>query len=83
MDGNEPFGLFLGAVALLAAFALVRSRGRPRPGAHRWGRTGADAQRHRPARMGEPGHSGNDSSRGPGGTDGGASDNDGAASGRD
>ncbi len=84
MDGNEPFGLFLGAVALLAAFALIRRARRPsRPGAARWGHDGDNAHRKRRPARGRPGYSGSDSSRGPGSTDSGASDNDGAASGRD
>ncbi|RST84897.1 hypothetical protein EJC49_18275 [Aquibium carbonis] len=76
MDGNEPFWLFLGVVAIMAAFAMVRNgRRRPsRPSAHRWGRDGGDASRQARHHGGAPGFSGNDSSRGPGSTDSGASD---------
>lgn len=79
-DGNEPFWLFLGVVAILAAFALVRgARRRSRPGPPRWGR---DAGREKPPRAGRTVHWENDSSRGPGSTDGGASDNAGSDAGR-
>lgn len=82
MDGNEPFWLFLGVVAILAAFALVRrARRLARPGPARWGRDGDSAHRQGAALRGRAGHPGNDSSRGPGGTDSGASD--GADAGRD
>jgi hypothetical protein len=74
LDGNEPFWLFLGVVALMAAFALIRRARRPsRPGAMRWGREGA-SRRDDPARASPPGRWENDSSRGPGSTDSGASD---------
>jgi hypothetical protein len=80
MDGNEPFWLFLGVVAILAAFALVRgARRRSRPGAPRWGRDGGDAKREKPARAGQSVRWENDSSRGPGSTDSGASDGGGKA----
>lgn len=78
MDGNEPFWLFLGVVAIMAAFALLRGvRRRSRPGAPRWGRDDGDAGRGKPARAGRAVHWENDSSRGPGSTDSGASDNGG------
>lgn len=86
-DGNEPFWLFVGVVAIMAAFALVRgARRRSRPGAPRWGRGGGDgwgrgggdAGRGKPARTDPSGRWENDSSRGPGSTDGGASDNAGS-----
>jgi hypothetical protein len=74
MDGNQPFWLFLGVVALLAAFALIRKarRRRERPGAPRWGRDGGGVG-GRPPRPGPlPGFLDNGSGQGPG--DGGASD---------
>jgi uncharacterized membrane protein YgcG len=83
MDGNEPFWLFAGVVAIMAAFALVRKlRGRAaRPGAPRWGRKSVDLPA-KPVRTSRTGHWENDSSRGPGSTDGGASDGGGADGGR-
>jgi len=73
-DGSEPFWLFFGAVALMAAVAMVRrARRRTPPGAVRWGREGA-VHRGDPARASPPGRRENDSSRGPGSTDSGASD---------
>jgi hypothetical protein len=76
LNGNEPFWLFLGVVALLAAVALIRKALRgSRPGAMRWGREGADL-RDRWGRANAPVPGENDSSRGPGSTDSGASDNE-------
>lgn len=83
VDGNEPFWLFLGVVAIMATFALVRrARRSSRPGAPRWGRDGGNGRQERRVRAAKPVHWENDSSRGPGSTDGGASDNNGADSGR-
>lgn len=74
LDGNEPFWLFLGVVALLAAFALARRarRRRERPGAPRWGRDGGGTD-GRSARPGpRSGFLDNGSGQGP--VDGGAGD---------
>ena len=79
MDGNEPFWLFLGLVAIMATFALIRrTRRRSRHGPVRWGREGAGLP-DAPARARRTDHWENDSSRGPGSTDGGASDGGGAS----